>query len=153
MKGRLKSNTRSILLMQDDPDDVTLTLRAFKKNNILNEVVVSHDGAEALDYLLGRSAYSGRYTSVLPPLILLDLKPPRMDGPEELHHVRSDEKTELLSVVILASSWEFQDRMNDFKNGCNSYICKLVDFVQSAEAVRQPGLYWPVLNGLPSRER
>ncbi len=140
---------KSILLVEDNPDDVTLTLRALKRNNILNEVVVARDGVEALDYLFGRGSHASRDTRLMPSVILLDLKLPRMDGFDVLRHIRSDEKTRLLPVVILTSSKEEQDRVNGYRTGCNSYICKPVDFSQFAEAVRQLGLYWLVLNEPP----
>ncbi len=140
---------KSILLVEDNPDDVPLTLRALKRNNILNEVVVARDGVEALDYLFGRGSHASRDTRLMPSVILLDLKLPRMDGFDVLRHIRSDEKTRLLPVVILTSSKEEQDRVNGYRTGCNSYICKPVDFSQFAEAVRQLGLYWLVLNEPP----
>ena len=142
-----------ILLVEDNPDDVPLTLRALKKNNILNEVVVTQDGVEGLDFLFGRGSHIGRDTSVMPSVILLDLKLPRMGGFEVLQHIRSDERTRRLPVVILTPSKEEQDRMNSYKNGCNSYIRKRLDSIQFPEAVRQLRFYWLVLNEPPSMGR
>ena len=143
-----------ILLVEDNPDDEALTLRALKKNKILNEVVVAHDGAEALDYLFGTGAYAGRDTNVMPQIILLDLKLPKVDGLEVLRHIRADERTKLLPVVILTSSKEEQDLVSGYNLGANSYIRKPVDFGQFTEAIRQLGLYWLVLNEpLPKGER
>jgi two-component system response regulator len=142
-----------ILLIEDKPDDVPLTLQALKKNNILNEVAVTHDGVEGLDFLFGRGSHTGRDTSVMPSVILLDLKLPRMDGFEVLEHIRSDERTRLLPVVILTPSKEEQDRMNSYKHGRNSYIHKRVDSIQFPEAVRQVRFYWLVLNEPPPMGR
>lgn len=139
-------NQKPILLVEDNPDDVELTLRALKKNNILNEVMVAKDGAEALDYLFGTGVYAGRDLSVMPPVILLDLKLPKVDGLEVLKRLRADERTKLLPVVILTSSREEKDLINGYKLGANSYIRKPVDFDQFAYAMRQLGLYWLVLN-------
>jgi two-component system response regulator len=139
-------NQKPILLVEDNPDDVELTLRAFKKNNILNEVMVAKDGAEALDYLFGTGVYAGRDLSVMPQVILLDLQLPKVDGLEVLKRLRADERTKLLPVVILTSSREEKDLINGYKLGANSYIRKPVDFDQFAYAVRQLGLYWLVLN-------
>ncbi len=141
--------TKIILLAEDNPDDVQLTLRALKKSNILNEVVVAQDGVEALDYLFGTGKYAGRDTNILPQVILLDLKMPKMDGLEVLHRIRGDERTKLLPVVVLTTSSEDRDRVESYKLGANSYIRKPVDFNQFAEAVRQLGLYWLVLNEAP----
>lgn len=140
---------KKILLVEDNPDDVKLTLRALKKSNIANEIVVAEDGVEALDYLFGRGKYSGRDISVKPQVILLDLKLPRMDGLEVLQHIREDERTKLLPVVILTTSNEDNDRINGYKFGANSYIRKPVDFNQFVEAVKNLGLYWLVLNEAP----
>ena len=140
-----------ILLVEDNPDDEALTLRALKKNNILNEVVVARDGVEALDYLFGKGVYADRDMSVMPHLILLDLKLPKMDGLEVLRHLRTDDRTRILPVVILTSSKEEQDLINGYSLGANSYVRKPVDFSQFSESVRQLGLYWFVLNESPPR--
>lgn len=138
-----------ILLVEDNPDDEALTLRAFKKNNIQNEVVVARDGVEALDYLFGTGAHAGRDTSDLPQLVLLDLKLPKVDGLEVLRRIRADHRTRLLPVVILTSSREEVDLINGYSLGANSYIRKPVDFSQFTESIRQLGLYWLVLNEPP----
>lgn len=140
---------RSILLVEDNPDDVALTLRALKKNNIANQVVVASDGAEALDYLFGTGKHSGRDLGEMPAVVLLDLKLPKVDGLEVLRRLRTDERTKLLRVVILTSSKEEQDLMNGYKLGANSYVRKPVDFVKFVDAVRQLGMYWLVLNEPP----
>jgi len=137
---------RSILLVEDNPDDVELTLRALKKNNIANEVIVANDGVEALDYLFGTGAYAGRDVNTIPEVVLLDLKLPKIDGLEVLERLRKDERTKIAPVVILTSSKEEQDLVRSYKLGANSYIRKPVDFTQFSEAVRQLGLYWLVLN-------
>jgi CheY-like chemotaxis protein len=142
-----------ILLVEDNPDDVELTLRALKKGNILNEVVVAHDGVEALDYLFGAGTYAGRDLSIMPTVILLDLKLPKIDGLEVLRRLRGDEQTRLLPVVILTSSKEEQDLIAGYKLGANSYIRKPVDFVQFTEAVHQLELYWLLLNEPPPERR
>ena len=138
-----------ILLVEDNPDDVKLTLRALKKNKILNEVVVAQDGVEALDYLFGTGKYAGRDTSIKPQVILLDLKMPKIDGPEVLQRIRADERTKLVPVVILTTSSEDKDRLDSYELGANSYIRKPVDFNQFTVAVQQLGLYWLVLNEAP----
>lgn len=140
-----------ILLVEDNPDDEALTLRALKKSNILNDVAVAHDGVEALDYLFGEGSYSDRDTSVMPQVVLLDLKLPKVDGLEVLRRVRADERTRLLPVVILTSSKEERDMIEGYKLGANSYIRKPVDFVQFGQAVQQLGLYWLVLNESPPK--
>jgi two-component system response regulator len=138
-----------ILLVEDNPDDEALTLRALKKNNILNEVVVAHDGVEALDYLFGTGRWAGRDTRVQPQLVLLDLKLPRMDGLELLRRLRADGRTRLQPVVILTTSNEERDVVSSYELGANSYIRKPVSFDEFMEAVRQLGLYWLVLNVAP----
>jgi two-component system response regulator len=132
-----------ILLVEDNADDVTLTLHALKQSNISNEVVVAQDGKEALDYLFGSE------TGGMPVLILLDLNLPRINGIEVLQRIRGDERTRLLPTVILTSSKEEQDLINGYRFGANSYIRKPVDFSQFAEAIRQLGLYWLILNESP----
>ena len=142
-----------ILLVEDNADDEKLTLRALKKNNILNDVVVARDGAQALDYLFGTGAYAGRDLRVMPQVILLDLKLPKLDGLEVLRRVRSDQRTRLLPIVILTSSNEELDRINGYGLGANSYVRKPVDFSEFSEAARQLGLYWLVLNESPPAKR
>lgn len=146
-------NEKVILLVEDNPDDVDLTLRALKKNNIMNEVAVAHDGAEALEYLFGIGKYAGRNMNIMPEVVLLDLKLPKVDGLEVLQRIRADERTQLLPVVILTSSKEERDVINGYKLGANSYIRKPVDWNQFMEAVRQLGLYWLVLNVPPPPNR
>jgi two-component system, response regulator len=135
--------------MEDNPDDEALTLRALKKNHIGNQVFVVRDGAEALDFLFCTGAYADRDPREMPHMILLDLKLPKVDGLEVLRRIRADERTHLLAVVILTSSNEEQDLLEGYKKGANSYIRKPVDFNQFAEAIRQLGLYWLVLNEPP----
>jgi two-component system, response regulator len=142
-------NGKVILLVEDNPDDEALTLRALKKNNILNDVIVAHDGVEALEYLFGTGRYEGRDPSILPQIVLLDLKLPKVDGLEVLRSIRADERTRLLPVVVLTSSKEEQDLLQSYSLGANSYVRKPVDFNQFTEAVRQLGLYWLVLNENP----
>jgi two-component system response regulator len=146
-------NDKIILLVEDNPDDEALTLRALKKNNIRNEVVVARDGAEALDYLFGLRAYEGRDTSMLPQVVLLDLKLPKVDGLAVLRAIRGDERTKRLPVVILTSSKQERDLLEGYEIGANSYVRKPVDFAAFAEAVRHLGLYWLVLNESPPEQR
>jgi two-component system response regulator len=142
-----------ILLVEDNPDDEALTLRALKKNNIKNEVVVAHDGVEALDYLFGTGAHAGRDQSVMPQLVLLDLKLPRVDGLEVLQRMRAEPRTRLLPVVILTSSKEERDLIHGYSLGANSYVRKPVDFGEFTDAIRQLGLYWLILNEPPPPPR
>ncbi|HKW85546.1 MAG TPA: response regulator [Nitrospiraceae bacterium] len=135
-----------ILLVEDNPDDEALTLRALKQNKILNEVIVAHDGAEALDYLFATGVYAGRDQTMMPQLVLLDLKLPKVDGLEVLQRLRADPRTALLPVVVLTSSREDRDVVESYRHCANSYILKPVDFARFIEAVRQLGLYWLVLN-------
>ena len=137
---------RVILLVEDNPDDEELTLRALQKSNILNPVHVARDGVEALDYLFARAAHAGRDVKELPQIVLLDLKLPKLDGLEVLRSIRGDARTKRLPVVILTSSAEEQDILTGYELGANSYIRKPVDFTQFVDAVKQLGLYWLVLN-------
>ncbi|MBD2014585.1 response regulator [Microcoleus sp. FACHB-53] len=140
----------ALLLVEDNPDDEELTLLAFEQSRITNEVVVAHDGVEALDYLFGTGMYASRDLSVMPALILLDLQLPRINGLEVLQRLRANNRTKFLPVVILTTSNEQQDLMNSYSLGCNSYIRKPVDFQQFMTAVQQLGMYWLILNELPA---
>lgn len=146
-------NSGVILLVEDNPRDEELTLLALERSRVVNEVVVAHDGVEALDYLFGTGAYEGRDTADLPQVMLLDLKLPRVDGLEVLERVRADARTALLHVVILTSSDEESDLVRSYRLHVNSYIRKPVDFVQFSDVVAQLGLYWLVLNQSPGRQR
>jgi CheY-like chemotaxis protein len=137
---------RLILLVEDNPDDEALTVRALKKSNVMNEIVVARDGVLALDYLFGQGAYAGRDTTVMPQVVLLDLKLPKLDGLGVLRRLRSDDRTRLLPVVVLTSSNEERDRIESYGLGANSYVRKPVDFTQFSDAARQLGLYWLLLN-------
>jgi CheY-like chemotaxis protein len=139
-----------ILLVEDNPKDEALTLRAFKKSGIANEIVIARDGVEAVDYLFVPRS-DGNFNK-LPQLILLDLKLPKLDGHEVLKRIRADERTRLLPVVILTTSVEDRDRLNGYRLGANSYVRKPIDFTEFAEAVTQLGLYWLVLNEDPPAE-
>jgi CheY-like chemotaxis protein len=145
------SNGNIILLVEDNPDDVELTRRAFAQNNIANQVVVAQDGVEALDYLFATGAWEGRPPEEDPVLVLLDLKLPRIDGLEVLRRLRAESRTKLIPVVILTSSVEERDLIRGYDLGCNSYIHKPVDFLQFTEAARQLGLYWLVRNVPPPK--
>jgi len=138
-----------ILLVEDNPSDVGLTRRAFEKYYISNELVVAEDGQEALDYLFGMGIYADRDITILPALVLLDLKLPRLDGLEVLRRIRGHPETRRLPVVILTTSREEEDIAESYDLGANSYIRKPVNFQQFAEALRQLGLYWLVLNEPP----
>ena len=141
---------KMILIVEDNPDDEALTIRALKKNNIGNRLVVVRDGVEALDFLFCTGIYSDRDPHDLPQTILLDLRLPKVDGLEVLRRIRADQHTSMLPVVILTSSKEEQDVIEGYKYGANSYIRKPVDFDQFVNSVRQLGLYWLVLNEAPS---
>jgi two-component system, response regulator len=143
---RTRMNRKTILLVEDNANDEFLTLRALKKYNIANDVIVARDGVEALDYLFGTGAHEGRDVRDLPIVVLLDLKLPKVDGLEVLRRVRGDERTRLLAVVILTSSNEERDVINGYKLGTNSYVQKPVDFAAFMDAVGQLGLYWLMLN-------
>ena len=142
---------KTILLVEDNPDDVALTLRAFKKNNIKNRVVVARDGTEALDYLFATGVHAGRDPLDLPQVVLLDLKLPKVDGLQVLKRIRDHDGTRLFPVVILTSSKEDQDIINGYQQGCNSYVRKPVSFDEFLEAARQLGLYWLLLNQSPHK--
>ena len=140
-----------IMLIEDNPDDEALTVRALKKYKIVNEVVVARDGVEALEYLFGEGAHAGRDTREMPQVILLDLKLPKLDGLGVLRRLRADDRTKLLPIVILTSSNEEQDRVQGYGLGANSYVRKPVDFDQFVEAAKHLGLYWLVLNEPPPK--
>ncbi|MBD2042532.1 response regulator [Microcoleus sp. FACHB-672] len=142
-------DNKIILLVEDNPDDQVLTLRALRKSNIANEVIVVNDGVEALDYLFSTGNYAGRDPSVMPQLILLDLKLPKLDGLQVLQRLRANKRTQLLPVVVLTTSREEQDMIKSYSLGANSYVRKPVDFTEFAQAVQQLGLYWLLLNEAP----
>jgi two-component system, response regulator len=144
-------NGRKILLVEDNPDDELLTLRALTKNNILNEVVVARDGLEALRILHRPDSEPENESPPPPEIVLLDLKLPKIDGLEVLRRIRSDERTKHMPVIVLTSSKEQRDIIESYQLGANSYIRKPVDFEQFIEAVRTLGLYWLVLNEPPPR--
>ena len=137
---------KSILLVEDNPDDEELTVRALRKNNVANEIIVARDGVEALDYLFAQGTHAGRDVHLRPQVILLDLKLPKLDGLGVLRRIRADERTRFIPVVVLTSSNEEKDVIDSYGLGANSYVRKPVDFNQFNEAARQLGLYWLVLN-------
>ena len=143
-------NNTKILLVEDNPDDEELTLRALRHHNIANDVVVGRDGGEALDYLFSRGEYADKNEDDLPQIVLLDLKLPKLDGLEVLKAMRADDRTKALPVVVLTSSNEEKDIIDSYNLGANSYVRKPVDFVQFIAAVKQLGMYWLVLNQSPS---
>jgi len=135
-----------LVLVEDRQDDIDLTLRALKKNNIVNEVVVLHDGIEALDFFFATGKYAGRNLDERPAVILLDIKLPKVDGLEVLKHLRASEQTKFIPVVILTSSKEERDVINGYQLDCNSYVRKPIDFNEFSEVVKNMGLYWLLLN-------
>jgi len=137
---------RVIVLVEDNSNDEELTLRAFRKSNVANRIVVVRDGAEALDYFFARGPHANRLASEVPQLVLLDLKLPKVDGLDVLRELRADVRTRLIPIVVLTSSAEEQDLLRSYGLGANSYVRKPVDFTQFVEAVRQLGLYWMVIN-------
>ena len=146
---QVKLGNKVILLVEDNPDDEALTLRAFEKSRILNPIVVARDGVEALDYLFATNAHAGRDISITPSLVLLDLKLPRVDGLQVLRRVRADERTRRIPVVVLTSSKEDQDLISSYDLGANSYIRKPVEFDKFVEAAGLLGLYWLMWNEPP----
>jgi two-component system response regulator len=142
--------SKVILLVEDNPRNEALTLRALKKSNIVNDVIVAHDGVEALDYFFGDRAASGESENVMPQLVLLDLKLPKLDGLEVLRRLRADERTRRLPIVVFTSSSEEEDMIKSYNGGANSYVRKPVEFEQFIEATKQLGLYWLVLNQIAS---
>lgn len=146
-------NEKVILLVEDSQRDEELALRALKKNNIRNEVVVARDGVEALDYLFGTGAHAGRDVAELPTIVLLDIKLPKLDGLEVLRRLRADPRTKLLPVVLLTSSKEDNDRLVGYTSGANSFVRKPIEFAEFSEAIRQLGLYWLILNEPPPAVR
>jgi two-component system, response regulator len=138
--------TNVIMLVEDNPDDEALTVRALKKNKTVNEVIVARDGVQALDYLFGEGVHAGRNTDEMPQVVLLDLKLPKLDGLGVLRRLRADERTKLLPVVLLTSSNEEQDRINGYGLGANSYVRKPVDFDEFVAVATELGLYWLVMN-------
>jgi two-component system response regulator len=146
------TGNKVLLLVEDNPRDEALALRALKRHNVVNKVIVARDGVEALDYLFGTGTYLGRDTQELPQLILLDLKLPKVDGLQVLQKIRADERTRRLPVVIFTSSSEEEDMVKSYDLGANSYVRKPVDFEHFLEATNQLGMYWLVLNQSVPRE-
>lgn len=149
----MNGTERPILLVEDNPDDVDLTVRAFRKAGVTRRLEVVADGVEALDYLFAEGTHADRAGQPPPVLVLLDLKLPRLDGHEVLRRIRADPRTRLLPVVILTSSVEESDLVKGYGGGANSYVRKPVSYTEFVEAVRQLGLYWLVLNREPPVER
>jgi two-component system response regulator len=145
----MDQTSKTILLVEDNPDDVKLTLRAFKRNNMLNAIDVARDGVEALDILFARGAHADRADKPLPSLVILDLKLPKLDGLGVLRAIRGDERTRLIPVVIMTSSKEEQDLIHGYSLGANSYVRKPVDFAEFMEATRILGIFWLMLNQAP----
>ncbi|MBN2103459.1 response regulator [bacterium] len=145
----MMADNKSILLVEDNPDDEELTIRTLKKHHILNDVIVVRDGSEALDYLFGEGEYAKRDLNVMPVIVMLDIKLPKVNGLEVLRRIRADERTKWLPVVILTSSDEERDLIESYKLGANSYVRKPVDFIQFQQAVEQLALYWALLNEVP----
>ena len=145
----MNDDSKVILLVEDNPDDVALTLRAFKRSHLMNPIAVARDGVEALDYLFGRGAHEKRAPQALPTLVILDLKLPRLDGLGVLKAIRADDRTRFLPVVILTSSKEEQDLISGYTLGANSYVRKPVDFAEFVEAAKVLGIYWLMMNQVP----
>ena len=145
----MNDGNKIILLVEDNSDDVALTLRAFKRSHLMNPIEVVRDGVEALDFLFGRGAHASRANALLPTLVILDLKLPRLDGLSVLRTIRAEERTQFLPVVIMTSSKEEQDLISGYSLGANSYVRKPVDFSEFLEAVRVLGIYWLALNEVP----
>jgi CheY-like chemotaxis protein len=145
----MSDDDKVILLVEDNPDDVALTLRAFKRSHLMNPISVARDGVEALDFVFARGAYSDRASQALPTLVILDLKLPKLDGLGVLKAIRADERTRFLPVVILTSSKEEQDLISGYTLGANSYVRKPVDFAEFIEAAKVLGIYWLMINQVP----
>ena len=143
-------DTPYLLLVEDDPNDEALTLRALERGNVTNQVVVARDGAEALEYLFATGAHADRDPRQIPIAVLLDLKLPKIDGTEVLRRIRADERTRLVPVIILTSSDDEGDVIDSYRSGANSYVRKPVEFGEFATAVQQLGLYWLLLNKSPA---
>lgn len=148
----MSEENKTILLVEDNPDDVALTLRAFKRSHLMNPIAVARDGVEALDFLFARGAHAGRIGEPFPTLVILDLKLPKLDGLGVLKALRADTRTALLPTVVLTSSKEEQDVVSSYSFGANSYVRKPVDFIEFVEAVKVLGLYWLALNQIPPRQ-
>ena len=147
----MNESNKVILLVEDNPDDVALTLRAFKRSHLMNPISIARDGIEALDFLFARGAYVDRASAALPTLVILDLKLPKLDGLGVLKAIRADERTRYLPVVILTSSKEEQDLISGYALGANSYVRKPVDFTEFVEAVKVLGIYWMMINEIPPK--
>ncbi len=141
----------TIVIVEDNPDDEALILRAFKQHKLTNEIVVLRDGVQAIEYLLGTGAYAGRDTTLMPQIILLDLKLPKLNGLDVLKRLRADPHTKIIPIVVLTTSKEEGDMIASYNLGANSYVVKPVDFTKFVESVKQLGLYWLLLNQTPER--